>query len=322
MRLRGWVVLLGLFGAWHCANGLPFPRVDFGGRIGVGTSGHLDNLQALAAMADYHCPLTVARIDQARQSHVQIVDGGIVHGVNVHAGKFSVAEAPEAVKVNLRCWPNLNAHEIAGTQNAARFRHGRKVLILEAGFQHTNRTVNKLRDIEWPLAFRAVRSRQRGTAPLHILPVRDNLQVVAPVVQAVMVKVIRLKPLWAVCNQSVQPNLADAPAVLKAATHIMSPRSFGPNSPPCPRVFAHFRQSLSVNDGAKPFLLGLRIATTAKRPEFNRKMITSIVPLVPHREQYVPHSQRWLLAVSTMQYHRALPAGNLALPANGGLPLT
>jgi hypothetical protein len=40
----------------------------------------------------------VARVDQSRQSHVQIIDGGIVHGVNIHAGRFSVADQPEVVK--------------------------------------------------------------------------------------------------------------------------------------------------------------------------------------------------------------------------------
>lgn len=76
----------------------PLPRVDFSGRVGVRTSGHLDNLQPLAAVADHYASFAVARIDQARQGHVQLVDRWLVQGVDIHAGRFSVADRPEAVK--------------------------------------------------------------------------------------------------------------------------------------------------------------------------------------------------------------------------------
>ncbi len=87
MRLRVWVGVLGLFGVCHCANGLPLPRVDFGGPFfNAGPCGHLDNVQPLPTIADHYPSFTVPRVDEFRQTGVQFVDGGCVHGVDIHSG--------------------------------------------------------------------------------------------------------------------------------------------------------------------------------------------------------------------------------------------
>jgi hypothetical protein len=63
----------------------PLSRVDFGGSVGRGgTSRHLDNLQALAAMTDDDTLGAVARIDQSGETGIQFVDGGLGQGVDVH----------------------------------------------------------------------------------------------------------------------------------------------------------------------------------------------------------------------------------------------
>ncbi len=79
-----WAQLWGLFGACHCARALSLARVDFGGMVAIGTSRHLDDVQPLAASTDDDSALAMASVDQFRQTGVQFVHGGIVHGVDVH----------------------------------------------------------------------------------------------------------------------------------------------------------------------------------------------------------------------------------------------
>jgi hypothetical protein len=96
---RCWAVLLGLFGACHCATALSFARVDLGGRVGVGTCRHLDDVQFLAAMADHDTSLAVSRVDQLRQAEVELVNRWLVQGVDVHeAGKSILTEDRGPVK--------------------------------------------------------------------------------------------------------------------------------------------------------------------------------------------------------------------------------
>jgi hypothetical protein len=98
--LRVWVVLATLFCAGGCAEGLPLSRVDLGGSIGRGgTCRHLNNLQALAAVADDDALRAVAAVDKFRQAGVQFVDSRLVHRVDVHSvGKSIVAEEHGPVK--------------------------------------------------------------------------------------------------------------------------------------------------------------------------------------------------------------------------------
>jgi hypothetical protein len=80
-----WVVLTAAGLAGKCAADSPFACVDLGGRFGiVRTGGHLDDVQLLAAEADHQRFCAVARIDQLRQTGVELVHSWLVQGVDVH----------------------------------------------------------------------------------------------------------------------------------------------------------------------------------------------------------------------------------------------
>lgn len=78
---------------------LSLARVDFGGPFAIRSSRHLNYLQALAAKADHYTFLPMSSVDQLCKTGVQFVDSRLIHRVNIHAGRFSVAEDPEAVKI-------------------------------------------------------------------------------------------------------------------------------------------------------------------------------------------------------------------------------
>jgi hypothetical protein len=87
---------------WHI---LPLPRVDFGRRVGIiRASCNLDDIQLLATVTDNDRPRSMAAVNQARQCGVQFVHSRLVHNVNVHAGRFSVTEDREAVKIFSGGW--------------------------------------------------------------------------------------------------------------------------------------------------------------------------------------------------------------------------
>ncbi len=83
-----WAQLLGLFGACHCAAALSFARVDLGRGVAVRAGGHLDDLQLLPAVANDDAFCAVAGVDQLRQARIQLVDGGLIQGVDVHGWSF------------------------------------------------------------------------------------------------------------------------------------------------------------------------------------------------------------------------------------------
>ena len=63
----------------------PFPRVDFDRRVGrTRTSGHLDNIEALPAVADQYAFRAVAAVDQFGKHAVELINGWLVQGVDIH----------------------------------------------------------------------------------------------------------------------------------------------------------------------------------------------------------------------------------------------
>ena len=156
-----------------------------------------------------------------------------------------------------------------------------------ASFDHTGSAVNEAWNVKPSTTLRAIGSGQRRAAVLSIFQMRTNSQILAPVVQSIMIQMVRLKSVGAVGNESVQPNgLSAAGAFANGRTHIKRSFSLGLSCAPCPRVLNHFLQSFGVNQGVQTFSFGDRFLTPKPTvpPQLNCEMVPSIVPAIAHEK--------------------------------------